>query len=205
MNPIVRNGRWIIAGTVIAGLAVIIPTLLSREVVSSVGIQAAIAPTPMSAASRELPLTALASAIGDQGQRRPFTDTYSSQYVDIQHGQVLIYVTNMPEGRAMLRAALRADPGIDLHLARLVPARFTLRQLNQGIRRLLAARAPAGPGVAISGAAPAQNGSSIDALVQLTGAAGPPLAAIRTRLTLTDGGIPVTVSLAPPPQPGVPG
>ncbi len=200
MSGMGPKGRWVIAGALAAALAVAVPLVVSNEVVARVGMPAAIVPTPLASASSYLPLNALANAIGAQGERSAYTDTYSNQYVDVQRGRVLVYVTDLAMGRAMLHAVQRAHPGIDLRRVTIVRATYTMKRLNQAIRHLLAAASPAGQGVAISGVGPAPNGSGIQAMVQVAATAHLSVAAISARLTAAAGGIPVTVSITRPIQ-----
>ena len=194
-----RKALWItVAGVSAIALAVLLPLTVSKVVIGPAGIQYAVSPTPPAQAPPLARLDAIATAVGDQGEHGPFADAYSSLYMDVPHGCVVVYVTSLVRGQAMLQAAHMAHPGIDLSRVKLERARYSKRTLDKAMGRLLSQRAPAGPGVKLDGVGLAIDGSGLRASVEIAGGNPVTLATVNARLTRAAGGIPVRAIFGSP-------
>jgi len=134
----------------------------------------------------------VAQALGEQG-RGPFSDVYSSLYVDRPPGAVTLYVTDDNRGRLLVAAAKKAHPRIDDGLVRIVHARFSRKVIDAQMSRIMPTT---GLDPAIYAASANPDGSGITVTV-----AKDKVAAERARLTTLitiSTGIPVTVTAGRP-------
>jgi hypothetical protein len=139
---------------------------------------------------------ALARALDAKG-RAEFADVYGDLYVDYPPGRVVLCVTDLTRGRAMVQAAERAAPGID-------PSRIDLRLCHysrQGLDQVLdhlGVKDGKIDGFPVYTMTPALNGSGVGVTTSQQGVDSPVL---RRLLLQRSGGVPVTVTKGAPAVP----
>ena len=143
----------------------------------------------------EVPLDAIANAVGDQG-RGAFADTYSNLYVDTARHRVTVYATNLTRAAQMVAAAKKADPAIDLSLVDVVQAKYAKAAIDAGIAKIMAGvNGQRAADVSIYSAAEAPDGSGI----LVTAKPSAISSTFKANLaTATGTGIPVTVTAGQP-------
>jgi hypothetical protein len=140
---------------------------------------------------------ALAQALGAQGHGR-FADIYGSLLVDNPRGRVSLCVTDLARGHAMAQAAKAAAPDIDLSRLDLYRARYPQRTIDAVITRLAG---PGGPRLAypVYSWAFSPDASGIQVTTTVEGAAS---GAFHAALVTATGGVPVTLGVGGPVEPG---
>lgn len=197
-----KVARLAITGTLAAALAIAIPLTVSKAVVGSVGVPAAIDPKPIAPARGYWPLDAIANAVAAQCRGPQYADSYSGLFIDAPQGQVVVYVTSLARGQQMLRGAAAAHPSIDLARVHLLLARYSIKRLDQAISHLVTAPDLAGAGIRLVGAHPSVDHNGIQAGILVLSGTPVDLKDVSARLTVAAGGIPVTAAITEPGQPG---
>ncbi|MFE9427825.1 hypothetical protein ACFYNO_33245 [Kitasatospora sp. NPDC006697] len=129
----------------------------------------------------------LAASIDEQG-RTAYGDSYSNLYVDEANDQVVVYATDAGRGKAMAAAAKGAHADIDTTKIKYVSAKYTKKQVDASIDKIMKANKPAkGAQPLIYSAAEAPDGSGIQ--VQAA-----PAAVDRVQALLAGNDIPATVT-----------
>lgn len=135
---------------------------------------------------------AVQQAVGDQG-RGAFADVYGTQALDNRHARVVLCVTDLARGHALAAAAKRAHPDLDLSRLDLYLCRYSRRQLDQALQRLMDRKLfEGGFGFPVSEASAGQEAAGLELG---TTAAGVRSTAFLDRLMAATGGIPVRLYL----------
>lgn len=137
----------------------------------------------------------LAQAIRTQGEG-PYADVYGSSITDYPVGRVALCVTDPARGRALGRAALRADPAIDLARLDIYTCRYPERVLSQAMTKIPVSATIAGFPIYTAGVAP--DASGVQVTTNQPGARSP---ALRARLQTLTGGITITLTPGTAPLP----
>jgi hypothetical protein len=93
--------------------------------------------TPQQVAALQNPLVAVADPIQRAGARMP--GLYTSIALDTPDHALDLYVTDVAQAGALLSAARRLDPGIDLSVVRVMAARYSMAQLTAAASRVMSA------------------------------------------------------------------
>jgi hypothetical protein len=93
--------------------------------------------TPQQVAVLQNPLIAMADPIQRAGARMP--GLYTSVALDTPDHALDLYVTDVARAGALLAAARRLDPGIDLSAVHVLAARYSMAQLSAAASRVMGA------------------------------------------------------------------
>lgn len=107
------------------------------------------------------PLRSLAGAVANEGEKH-FANFYSNVYIDAPKEHVIVYVTDLAQGKELLRAVgARKRPGIAVRRAILQLAPYSHATLDAAAARIMQTAAQNTLPVHISAAAVAPDGSSV--------------------------------------------
>ncbi|GAA1952365.1 hypothetical protein [Kitasatospora viridis] len=171
-----------------AALSLVLATATPEAIAKDGGGLAGIDAAATAQALAQKPLHDLAASIDEQGRKTAFSDTYSNIYVDQTRDQVIVYTTDPKHGTAIAAAAKTAHAGVDTSKVKYVSAKYTKKQIDASLDKIMGANKPAkGAKPEIYSAAEAPDGSGI----QIQAA---PSAVDHVKALLAGNDIPVTVT-----------